>query len=100
MTPRIITRALAAATAVMVALMLGTSCSKDTVDTRDMLLSYAADDAMVVGTFNSAEIIKSMGDYKPTSARDAAVLDKLNKVKGIDTQSCLLYTSPSPRDRG
>ena len=92
MTPRIITRALAAATAVLVALMLGTSCSKDTVDTRDMLLSYAADDAMVVGTFNSAEIIKSMGDYKPTSARDAAVLDKLNKVKGIDTESGAFFT--------
>ncbi|MGM9844629.1 MAG: hypothetical protein ACI30K_00150 [Muribaculaceae bacterium] len=95
MTPRIITRALAAVTAVSVALVLGTSCSKDTVDTRDMLLSYAADDAMVVVTFAPAEIIKSMGDYKPTSARDAAVLENLNKIKGINTESGAFFTDSS-----
>ena len=49
---------------------------------------------------NSYDIIKNLGDSKEDFLILDVELSKINGLLKVLLRNCLLYTSPSPRDRG
>ena len=43
--------------------------------------------------------LKWLKDHLDTKKSEQQIIDTLNNI-GLEVENCLLYTSPSPRDRG